>query len=199
MHIRKGRCRRPAVLVEGVPVTSLARTVADLARTLPFEQAVVLADGAMSVKRADAPDRGDVLAVLDQRRWPGTPAARRVVAFADARSQSPGESRSRIALWRAGLPTPVLQWEVRRSDGVLVGEVDFGWPELRTVGEFDGKVKYGVLVRPGEDPADVLYREKLREDAIRAERLAVVRWGWHDLSDFTPVANRLRQRFGWTD
>jgi hypothetical protein len=96
------------------------------------------------------------------------------------------------------LAKPVLQWEVRRRDGTFVGEVDFGWPELRTVGEFDGKVKYGVLVRPGEDPADVLYREKLREDAIRAEVLGVVRWGWRNLWDFTPVANRLRQRFGWT-
>jgi predicted transcriptional regulator of viral defense system len=38
-------------LVTGLPVTSLARTVADLARTLPFPQAVALADGAMFVKR----------------------------------------------------------------------------------------------------------------------------------------------------
>jgi hypothetical protein len=186
------------VRVNGILVTSLARTVADLARTLPFEQAVVLADGAMWVKREDPLDRVDLLAVLDERRWPGTPAARRVAAFADGRSHSLGESLSRIAIQRAGLPKPVLQWEVRRRDGTFVGEVDFGWPELRTVGEFDGKVKYGVLVPPGEDLADVLYREKLREDAIRAEVLGVVRWGWRDLSDFTPVANRLRQRFGWS-
>jgi hypothetical protein len=53
-------------------------------------------------------------------------------------------------------------------------------------------------VLPGEDAADVLYREKLREDALRAEDLAVVRWGWPDLDDFRPTAARLRERFRWT-
>jgi hypothetical protein len=75
----------------------------------------------------------------------------------------------------------------------FIGRVDFGWPELGTVGEFDGLVKYGRV--PGSDPADVLVEEKRREDALRAEGLAVVRWTWIDLADFSPVAARLRMRF----
>lgn len=67
----------------------------------------------------------------------------------------------------------MLQWGVRRRDGRFVGEVDFAWPRMRTVGEFDGRINYGVPVPPGQEPADVLYREKLREDALRAEGLAV--------------------------
>jgi hypothetical protein len=69
-----------------------------------------------------------------------------------------------------------------------------GWPRYRTVGEFDGRVKYGMLLRPGQDPADVLYQEKLREDALRGEDLGVVRWGWSDLNDFRPTGERLRRR-----
>ena len=72
---------------------------------------------------------------------------------------------------------------------------DFGWPELRTVGEFDGRVKYGRLLEPGQDPGDVVYAEKLREDAVRAQRLEVVRWTWADLDDFAPTAARIRERF----
>ena len=41
--------------------------------------------------------------------WLGVPDARRVVAFADARSESVGESRSRVAIALAGLPPPQLQ------------------------------------------------------------------------------------------
>ena len=181
------------VLVDGVPVTSVPRTVVDVARTAGFEQAVVVVDSALEAGLAD--EAGLAAALARRSRWPGLPAARRTIGFAARGSGSVGESRSRVAIARAGLSPPLLQWEVRRADGTLVGRVDFGWPRLRTVGEFDGRVKYGKLLRPGQDPADVVYQEKLREDALRAEDLGVVRWTWPDLSRFAPVAARLRERF----
>jgi hypothetical protein len=185
------------VTIAGVRVTSLARTVADLARTLPFEQAVVLADGATSRRRRDRVEKSELLAVLDRApRRPGTRAARRAIGFCEGLSESVGESRSRVAIAAAGLPPPVLQWEVRAvTTGVLIGRVDLAWPELRTVGEFDGLVKYGRTLRPGHDVAEVLVAEKLREDALRDEDLGVVRWIWSDLDDFAPTARRLRSRF----
>ncbi len=100
-----------------------------------------------------------------------------------------------MAIARAGLPVPVLQWSVRADSGELLGRVDFGWPGLRTVGEFDGRSKYGRLLRPGQAPADAVYAEKVREDRLRAAGLAVVRWTWSDLTDFGPVAHLLRDRF----
>jgi len=181
------------VLVEGVAVTSVPRTVVDVARANGFEQAVVVADAALEAGLVDEAQLAAALARWP--RWPGLPAARRAIAFAARGSGSVGESRSRVAIATAGLPAPLLQWEVRRSDGGFVGRVDFGWPRLRTVGEFDGRVKYGKLLRPGQDPAEAVYEEKLREDALRAEDLAVVRWTWPDLSRFAPVAARLRDRF----
>lgn len=92
---------------------------------------------------------------------------------------------------RAGLPVPVLQWEVRAANGRFVGEVDFGWPALRTVGEFDGRIKYGLL----QDAAEAVYQEKLREDALRGEDLGVVRWGWDALENFEETAARLRRSY----
>jgi hypothetical protein len=38
-----------------------------------------------------------------------------------------------------------------------------------------------------------VYREKLREDALRAEGITVVRWTWHDLDEFAPIAARLHR------
>lgn len=130
-------------------------------------------------------------AMARRKRWPGMPAARRALGFAATGSRSVGESRSRVAIARAGLPTPVLQWVVRNPAGRSVGEVDFGWPHLRTVGEFDGRIKYGRL----QDAAEAVYEEKQREDALRVEDLGVVRWGWDVLADFSETAAHIRRWF----
>ncbi len=181
------------VVLGGIRVTAPARTAVDLARTLPFEQAVVVVDAALARGSVTAAELVAALARAAHR--PGNSAARRAVAFADGRSESVGESRSRIAIARAGLPVPTPQWEVRSGAGVLLGRSDFGWPELRTVGEFDGRIKYGRLLRPGQEPGDAVFEEKRREDAIRDEDLRVVRWVWDDLRAFGAVARRLERAF----
>lgn len=178
------------VLLGGVRATSAARTVVDLARRSSFEAAVVTADAAL---RAGLVTRESLdCALLRATGWRGVPAARRVIAFADGRSESVGESRSRVAIWHAGLLPPTPQWEVWHR-GILLGRVDFAWPERRLVAEFDGRVKYGRLLLSGQHPGDVVFAEKLREDAIRAAGFAVKRWTWHDLTDFAPTAARIRE------
>jgi hypothetical protein len=193
-HIRTAPLPRDQVVVlDGLRVASAARVVADVARTAPAPQAVAVADAALFRGAVTEEELAEVVA--RQKRWPGCPAARRVLAFADGRSESVGESRSRVAIARAGLPAPELQWHVPGRDGCPLGRVDFAWPRFRTVGEFDGRVKYGRLLRPGEEPGDAVFAEKLREDAIRDAGFDVVRWTWPELTDFTAVADRLRSRF----
>ena len=171
------------VVVGGTAVTSVARTVVDLARVLPFDAALVVADAALA---SDATTPDALLAVLSGGTGTrGSRSARRVVRAADRRSESVGESRSRAVFIEAGLPLPELQLEVRRSDGVLVGRSDFGWRRRRVLGEFDGRVKYGRLLRPGQDPGDAVFEEKRREDALRDEVWGVVRWVWAELE--TPL------------
>jgi hypothetical protein len=193
VHVRCAPLDTGDVVVrDGISVTSPARTLSDVARTVPFEQAVVIVDAAL---HHGLVDHGVLAAGLERcRRWPGGPAAARVFAFADGRSDNPGESRSRVAIAAAGLPPPQPQWEVRTAGGVLLGIADFGWKHGRTVGEFDGRRKYGRDLRPGQEPGDAVFVEKRREDAFRAEGLAVVRWTWADLDSFAPVADRIRAR-----
>jgi hypothetical protein len=166
------------VLIDNLPVTSLARTVLDLARTLPMTQAVAAGDRALALGLAMAALDAGLLAM---ERWPGIRAARRVVEFLDERSESAGESVSRVRLMEEGLPRPELQQEIFGSDGWLVARADFYWKEHRTVGEFDGKIKYGRLLKPGQRIEDVIFEEKLREDAVRDLGLQVVRWISRDL------------------
>jgi len=59
--------------------------------------------------------------------------------------------------------------------------VDFAWPHLGVVGEFDGRVKYGRDLAPDQDPTEVLWDEKVREDLLRELGWLVVRWTWADL------------------
>ena len=65
-----------------------------------------------------------------------------------------------------------------------IGRCHFGWEQLRTVREFDGRIKYGRCLRPGQDPGDAVFEEKVREDALRDGGLQVVRWIWAELESF---------------
>ncbi len=179
-------------MADGLVITSLARTAVDLARTLPYDQAVAVADGSL---RAGA-DLGDLAECLEQaQRWHGSGQARRAIAVADGRSESVGESFSRIRISSAGLPEPVLQLEVFDDRGALIGRCDFAWPAHRTLGEFDGRIKYGRLRRPGETVEDAVHREKLREDALRDHGWQVVRWTWDDLWRPNVITDRLGRAF----
>ena len=123
---------------------------------------------------------------------PGARAAGRVIAFADGGSESVGESRSRVMLHREGLPRPELQMTVCDEDGIFLGRADFGYRRRKVLGEFDGRVKYQNGLR-ADDPGEVVFREKQREDALRAAGWAVVRWIWADLDEPAAVVHRLRR------
>ena len=144
------------ILIDGMPVTSLARTVLDLARTLPMTQAVAAGDHGLTLGlRSHELDAG----LVSMKRWPGIRAAWRVIQFLDVRSESVGESVSRVRLMEEGLPEPEPQHEIFGPDGRLIARVDFHWKEHQTVGEFDGKTKYGRLLKPGQRIEDVIFKE----------------------------------------
>lgn len=98
-----------------------------------------------------------------------------------------------MAIAAAGLPIPVLQWEIRDDTGRTLGRSDFGWPEHGVAGEFDARIKYGRLLGPGETAGDAVYREKQREDSSRDWIRTVVPWGWDDLDGFGSTAGRIQR------
>ncbi|SEP17580.1 hypothetical protein [Trujillonella endophytica] len=169
------------VTVGGVAVTSPVRTALDLARALPFEAAVATLDAMLFHRKLG----GEALVAGAQElgRLPGARSAARAVRFADGRSESVGESRSRVLLHRLGLAPSALQLEIEvPGAAVPIGRADFAWEDVRVVGEFDGRVKYGRLLKPGQAAGDVVFEEKRREDAIREEDWGAVRWTWEELT-----------------
>lgn len=167
--------------VDGLDVTTVARTVVDLARTGSFARGLVLADDALRRYRVVRDDVEREVAAAGGGR--GVRAARRVLDEADAAAESPGESLSRARMIELGLPRPVLQREVRDRRG-LVGRVDFLWEEQGVVGEFDGRLKYRAgSVGDRAAAEDRVWAEKRREDRIRTTGLRVVRWTWADALD----------------
>lgn len=162
----------------GLLLTSAARTIADLARTVSLTSAVATGDCAL--RRGLALDAlNATVAAAKGRR--GAPKARRALALMDGRSDSVGESLSRLTIRDLGLPVPELQKHVWSSAGEEIGRVDFYFPGLGVVGEFDGRVKYGKYLIFGQAPGDAVFQEKIREDRIRDTGLVVVRWTWDDL------------------
>jgi hypothetical protein len=179
------------VRIDGLPVVGAARTVVDLARTLSFEEGVVAADGALH-RRIVTPDEIQ-FELLAARGRTGAARAAAVVAFANGRSESVGESRSRVLMRRAGLPIPELQVMVRDSTGVAIGRCDFGYSAVRVAAEFDGMVKYGRLLRQGEESGDAVFREKQREDRLRDAGWIVTRWVWDELGNPAVIVSRVRE------
>jgi len=157
-------------------MTTLSRTLAEVAADSPFLTAVGILDWAFANHRIGPADVSQMLDRLQIRR--GRRRAERAVAFADPRSGSPGESLSRVRIWEAGLPAPELQVPFRDGAG-RIGVVDFWWPEHDLIGEFDGVSKYiREELTGGRDAAEVVIAEKAREDRLRALGPAVARWGW---------------------
>ena len=176
--------------LENLRVTSRARTVVDLGCTLPHFEAVPIGDAAL--RGGSLPT--DLAASLERAgRRTGIGTARRTLAMLDPRSESVGESCSRVVFRDHGIPNPEPQFEI--VDGSFVARVDFAWPEFGTIGEFDGKIKYGELVPEGRTPAEILWEEKVREDRLRALGWQVVRWAWTDLLRPTALIRRLRSAF----
>lgn len=114
----------------GCRVTTAERTAYDLARQDDLTEAVVAVDTLAHTRFVPA-------AVEEiAARHPGDRHLRRlprVLALVDARSESPMESRIRLAIVRHGLPLPVLQHPVGPY------RLDLAYPELRLAIEYDGR------------------------------------------------------------
>lgn len=179
--------------IQGIPVTAAARALVEAALISPSEPCVVTMDAAL---RDRITTKQELLDTVDAMRdWPGARNAGRVVSFAEARSESVGESRARFAFHLADLPEPLLQHEISDRQNKLIARVDFLFEEYRTIAEFDGKIKYTGEVTPGSSATDVLWREKKREDRLRAMGFEIVRITWADLYDVSALGARVRAAF----
>jgi hypothetical protein len=168
----------------GVPVTTVARTVVDIARGSSFMSGVVTADFALN---AGLVMHGQLVAVGDAcDRWPGIRKARRVVEFSDPRAESVLESCARVIFQEHGLPAPELQMTI--GGARFSASVDFCWPQYRVIAEADGAMKYA-------DPERAI-KQLRRDQQLRDAGYKVVHFTWHELFGASAmVVDRIRRAF----
>lgn len=177
-----------SIVIDGVRVTSLARTATDLAIHSPMlasvpalDQVLRVADEALSEigHWTSGPEREQLIELLDElapRR--GRRRAAESIGFADAHSMSVGESVSRVQMHRLGFAAPELQRRFILRRGRFA-DVDFWWRTVRAIGEFDGQIKYlDARFREGRAADEVVLREKQREDELRRQSDRFIRWDW---------------------
>lgn len=171
----------------GVPVTSVARTVMDIARASGFMAGVVAAD---SVLHSHVVVRVEFAIILEEcGQWPGVVRARGVLGFADGRAESALESVARVRFAQFGIPPPDLQVNIRGKQG-FIGRVDFCWHQYRVIAEADGAMKY-------DDQGRERARAQLaRDEKFHDEGWATFHFTWRDIyHEPEPTIERLRRTF----
>ncbi len=146
----------------GLPVTSLARTVTDLASPLRLDDLICVLDSALAAG------------------WvPGSPPRRGLRKFlaalaeADGRSESALETLLRLLLSRAGLSPEALQVKVSDGRGRVFARLDMAWPSVLLAVEADG--------REYHDAPQALYRDRIRANDLELSGWTILRFTWADL------------------
>lgn len=166
--VRRDLAADEVEVVEDVRVTTLPRTLRDLAVVLPVGPAVAAVDSALR----------QLLTTFDELTLRhafgrGSDRRRRVGTLADPDSGSVLESMLRVLLAEAGLPAPQTQYRVLDERGRFVARVDFCWPAARLVVEADGYAFHSD-------------REAYRNDRRRLNQLELLGWrvlrfSWEDV------------------
>lgn len=155
----------------GLPVVTPAVACVQVGAAFGVEAGLVAADSALRLELCTRAELEEL------RGWSwlgrGRPAADVVVARADGRHESAGESRCAWLLHRSGYDA-VPQAVIHDGDGGFVARVDLLLERLGVVVEFDGMLKY--------ETREDLVAEKRREDRLRALGYEVVRLTWADLA-----------------
>lgn len=168
--------------IDGLQVTTVPRTVVDLAATVDLKSAVAAVDRALFVDRrgrfAPLSTKVELLATWERMLpFRGSVRAGAVVEFGSTQSGSPLESGSRVNIALSGFPEPELQHPFIVNGDYY--ETDFYWEEFDAVGEADGRGKYlDPRMLGGRTPDEAVYLEKLREDAIRRIVKGFTRWNF---------------------
>lgn len=123
--------------VNGIRVTTPARTAFDLGRRLDKGPAVARMDALMRARPFSITDV-DLLAKV-HRGVPGLPKLRKALPLVDGGAESPRETWLRLLFVEAGLPRPVTQYVVRAENGRYIRRLDMVWEEFKVGAEYDGQ------------------------------------------------------------
>lgn len=142
---RKAACNvvddrpRTVILIDGIEVTSVARTLVDLVRSREpswpgndtLESFIVLGDRLLYQHVTTVAELEAEVALLSK---PEAGRVRAALGQLDGRAQNATQSRSRLALARLQLPKPELCVDIVDDDGTVIATPPFVWPDYRVIG-----------------------------------------------------------------
>lgn len=158
------------VRIGGMPATSPLCTVTEVIRRVGRYPAVSVLDSALNRRLITEADLLTIPRLVRGRR--GAVAARRHLAEADGRAQSPLETRTRLRCVDGKVPPDVLQVAVRDGDGYLLGVGDLGWRGPKVIAEADGRGPHGTPV--------AAFADRRRQNRLVNAGWTVLRFTWAD-------------------
>ncbi len=171
VHVHQRDLLRPDVhTVTGIAVTRPARTIADLLLRTHRYAAVALVDSALHRGLLTVGGLGEVPGLVRRRR--GAVAARRHLAEADGRAQSPLETRVRLRCVDGRVAPTDLQHVIRDDDGHIIGVADLAWPRARLAVEADGAEPHGT--------PRAVYEDRRRQNRLANAGWRILRFTWQD-------------------
>lgn len=166
----------------GIRTTSPAHSAIEAAMIHGPRSGLVIAESALWKGKCRREDLAAALNATPNRK--GRPAARFVSRFARDRSQSVGETLTTWCIWKAGLPEPLQQVDIFDEHGQWVAKVDFFWPKLGIIIEFDGEVKmsgkYG-------DPVTAARKRLERDTALTNLGMRILHLKWAEVFTETGI------------
>ena len=165
---------------QGFRTTSAERTVRDLGSRADGVESVVAVDMALHAGLVGHSQL--VNYVLAHPGEKGIKRLRRAVRLADARSESPMETRLRMELVKGRLPRPSVQAELRDASGQFIGRADLYYPDRKLVIEYDG-----------ENHKDRLVADLRRQNALFNAGYHLLRFTVADLRTSGSVVAQVRR------
>jgi very-short-patch-repair endonuclease len=184
LRIHRARDLRPDEVTthEGIPITTPARTLLDIAGTLTAREVEQALAKALRMRLVTREGMREMVERHPSHR--GAPVLRRLLDAEDGPSftRSEGEEKLLEIIRSARLPRPELNVDV------LGHEVDFLWRRARVVAEVDGYAFHSS--------ARSFAADRQRDAELTAAGYRVLRFTWADLTDgrFATVV-RLAQAF----
>jgi hypothetical protein len=174
--------------VQGIPVTTVPRTLLDLASLIDAVRLERALDRAEALRQTDSTTLADLVARHPQRK--GTRAIRKLLAeerIGGTITRSELEDRFLAFLDEAVLPRPQINVPIRTANGWI--EADCVWPAHRLIVELDGHATHATRT--------AFERDRSRDRALQAAGWRVVRITWRQLHhDPAAVAADLRNLLG---
>ncbi|MEW1989485.1 hypothetical protein [Brevibacterium casei] len=160
----------------GLQVTTLERTLVDVARTYSLEISVAMLDDALRRKLTTPAKIRTVFAQSFEKR--NSKRVELALDLADARRESPAESVAAVRFYQHGIVGMTPQVSFTTDTFGTTIRVDFCHQAANLIVEVDG---IGKLYLGSGVPRDELERERRREQWLRDRGWRIVRISWKEL------------------